>query len=99
MTIFSFRAECRKDVDDFLFVSYQLNIAYTSVTVKHGFLNIDNKPVAIPDVDVEVNTHNSEVDLEMMRIIARQVIDGHVMLETLRRCPLSENSLERADVR
>lgn len=27
--------------------------------------------------------------------IMRQLVDGHVMIETLRECPLAENSLER----
>lgn len=45
-----------------------------------------------PDVVVEMKTEGT---LPQLQDAMRRVEDGHVMLQTLRECPLKENSLER----
>jgi len=45
-----------------------------------------------PDVEVELE---SPVSIDVLRNVMRGVVDGHVMLQTLRECRLKDNSLER----
>ena len=83
MAIFSFRAECQHDVD-------QLCQALDSAGVSHS---MRIKPVGeFPDREVELETNAA---LEAIRNAMRGVMDGHVMVQTLRACPLSKNTLER----
>jgi hypothetical protein len=99
MAIFSFRAEFQHDVDAFLIESRNLNIHYKAVNVRHEFLNVEPEPpYPATERSVEVDTFNPEVDLEMMRIIARRVPEAHHILETLRPVPLAQNSLERDNI-
>jgi hypothetical protein len=44
------------------------------------------------EIAVELHT---PLGLDYLRGIMRQVVDGHVMLQTLRPIPLAENKLER----
>lgn len=83
MKTYSFRAECLEDVKRF-----------HGECLKAGLIaELQAKPDdQFPDVDVELYTGAS---LENLRNVMRQVIDGHVMLQTLRECPLAENPLER----
>lgn len=83
MAIFSFRAETRYDANAFFTSSVpELTISPTKVI-----------PVGLAiDVKVEFESNGT---LEQLREILRKIIDGHVMLETLREVPLDKNSLER----
>jgi hypothetical protein len=84
MAYFSFRAECAADVDRF-----QRECAQDGVVAT--FRQVPDKD-GLPDVDVEITSHAKLADL---RAVLRRLIDAHVMLETLRECPLAENSLKR----
>lgn len=83
MTIYSFRAECPADVDLF---EQQCMAAGLGAAVRRV-----PDPV-FPDIDVEMVV---DAPIEILRNLFRRVLDGHVMIQTLRACPLSENSLER----
>lgn len=80
--IFSFRAECLVDVQRFKAQCEKLGLA-SILSAREG---------VAPDVGVEMETAAS---LEIIQDVMRSVVDGHVMRQTLRECPLSENSLER----
>ncbi|AXK38526.1 hypothetical protein [Crenobacter cavernae] len=83
MAIYSFRAECQADVKRF----HQECLKVGLITA------LQAKPDdQFPDVEVELQT---DASLEALRNVMRRVVDGHVMLQTLRECPLAENSLER----
>lgn len=87
MNTFSFRAECEADVDRFQELLRSKLVGYFIFTT----------PAAIaPDVLVEILTDSP---IESIRSILAEVPDGHVMVETLRHCPLQENSLERERMR
>lgn len=83
MAQFSFRAECLSDVERF-----QSACSDAGVTVS---LTIQSEP-EFPDVDVELQSSSL---LEKLRDQMRKLVDGHLMLQTLRECALNENSLER----
>jgi hypothetical protein len=83
MPIYSFRAECQDDVD-------RLRLALTTAGISSS-MQI-TRPDQLPDVQVELE---SQAKLETIRNIMRGVIDGHVMVETLRARPLANNTLER----
>ncbi|WP_334043641.1 hypothetical protein [Burkholderia ambifaria] len=83
MKDFSFRAECAVDVERF-----------QRVCERHGLVTVwtlhpDQNG---PDVEVELTSTSS---LKVLREAVREVIDGHVMLQTLRECRLADNTLER----
>lgn len=83
MPVFSFRAECMDDVEKLHEECVAAGIIWS----------MNAKPdMPYPDVDVEIK---AETTLEVLRGLMRQVVDGHVMLQTLRECSLAENSLER----
>lgn len=88
MHTYSFRAECLDDVKNFQRVCAIAGIAAT-FRVEPGVFQMPEPPSG-PEVQME-----TDVPLEQLRVVMRQVVDGHVMLQTLRACPLSENSLER----
>ena len=89
LTMYSFRAECMVDVTSFRREVFKAGIATTSIV----HLDKDGHP------DVTVEMLATESDITRFRDIAREVEDGHVIVQTLRPCPLSENSLKRdADV-
>lgn len=83
-TIFSFRAECEGDVDEFLTLCRAAGVTYS----------VEWKPdhEGFPDVVVEMAAGAS---LESLQDLLRKVPDGHVMLQTFRACPLDQNSLKR----
>jgi hypothetical protein len=83
MPLYSFRAECQADVDS-------LREALSGTRVSSSMKCFPDE--MFPDVEVELETH---APLETIRTIMRGVEDGHVMVETLRACALSDNSLER----
>lgn len=83
MKTYSFRAECKEDVERF-----------NEECLKAGLMTQwQAKPdEQSPEVEVELQT---DAPLDTLRNVIRQVVDGHIMLQTLRECPLAENSLER----
>ncbi len=87
MPIYSFRAECQVDVD----LLRQALIA-DGISSSMQITPLVGLPDGLPDVQVEIETQGK---LETIRNIMRGVEDGHVMVETLRACPLAKNSLER----
>ena len=78
--IYSFRAECLHDVDELLKV------------IRGTLVREYRRDPGYPDVEIEFD---SPADLAILKAIMSIVEDGHVMRETLRTCPLSENNLER----
>lgn len=83
MKTYSFRAECREDVERF-----------NEECLKAGLMTqwqakLDEQ---FPDVEIELQ---ADASLDTLRNVIRQVVDGNLMLQTLRECPLAENSLER----
>lgn len=85
--VFSFRAECPYDFDQFVKAAVLGGIAFTILEVTKGEV--------IPDIiepHVEIRT---EATLERLRELLRGITDSHVMLQTLRPLPLSENPLNR----
>lgn len=85
ITTYSFRAECIADIEQF-----------ASACKSAGLVINNDKPSSIdemtPDACFEFQ---ATADIETLRTLLSTVPDGHVMLETLRACALSENSLER----
>lgn len=84
ITTYSFRAECPDDVEKF----HQQCLNSGLITAMRSTSNTDG----LRDVEVEMET---EASLETIRGLMRKVIDGHVMLQTLKDCPLADNMLER----
>ena len=82
---YSFRAECMRDVGSFLVADWPAGMAAWGWTIRSD--------PRFGDTEAEFT---SNATVEQLRQVMRQVIDGHVMVETLRPCPLAENSLERA---
>ena len=87
LNVFSFRAECLNDVRVWQRLLSTMSTAGGSVEITEY-----NKHFEIPDVVVEIYTPCS---LETMLNVMRMVPDGHVMLQTLRACSKTQNSLER----
>ncbi|WP_065306354.1 hypothetical protein [Janthinobacterium psychrotolerans] len=83
MAFFSFRAECPTDVTEFMSACAAAGVT-TSLTAQP-----DGE---FPDVEVELE---ASVDLNTLRDVIRAIIDGHVMLQTLKECRLKDNTLER----
>lgn len=83
--IYSCRAECQKDVLDFI------NTLFNHTNrVLHIFMMPDGK---YPDTMLEIGLTKRD-DQSLINILEKQD-DSHVMLETLRYCPLSENNCQR----
>ena len=78
--IYSFRAECWIDVKQFLAAAWN-----------EGSLTVRPDPT-FSDLDVEFE---STGDLDTLKALTHLIEDAHVIRETLRACPLAENSLER----
>lgn len=83
MAFFSFRAECPADVAEFKSACAAGGVT-TSLTAQPD--------AQLPDVEVELE---ASVPLAALRDVMRSVLDGHVMLQTLRECRLKDNALER----
>lgn len=82
----SFRAECSLDVDSVFNA--------LSGEVRSAIAHTRTQRPPFPDVLVDL-TAKSQADLdELVRVISG-LPDCHVILETFRRVPLSDNSLDR----
>lgn len=86
VSLFSFRAECPNDIRDFL-NAFTQNKPDAVLIVTNGV-----RDAGFPDCMFELVT---DVDLETVRDIMRLVQDGHVMVQSLRQLPMSENSMKR----
>lgn len=82
---FSFRAECLFDVGRFIVAVVEKGV--------QGSL-VDFRCNAVEHGEV-VGEFKSTMSLEELRDALRELEDSHVMLQTLRQCPLAENSQER----
>lgn len=86
--IFSFRADCPADVDEFFAACDESGIA-----VMEPFRR--ELQAGFPDVAAQFHS-TDQVTEEHLRQVAAGVVDLHVVVETLRDVSLAENSLERA---
>jgi hypothetical protein len=87
MQVFSFRAECKYDVDEFVKLCKVKN-----VTVKiTKCLCVPAHP-DLPDRIVELQSDNTIA--ELLEVL-RSVDDSHVIMQTIRPVTLEENSLKR----
>lgn len=88
---FSFRAECQFDID-----ALRQNLIFDrrvfTLDALPNPLMIDGKSVQVPDM---VATLVIEMSLEQLRDFMRMQPDSHVMVQTLREGPISQNSFER----
>lgn len=89
MRVFSFRAECQDDVDRVLGAMRKDNIYYLLDILRPVILENGSD---VPDVDVQLR---AKADKLTLISIAESQEDCHVIAETIREVPLSENSLER----
>lgn len=85
LSTLSFRAECMKDVELLGYQCKRKGLRYV--------MNV-NQDDQFPDVEVEMTTHAT---LPQISEVMRLMKDGHVMLQTLRDCPLLQNPLTRND--
>lgn len=85
MAIYSFRAECERDVEEIKKALTKLD-STTSLISKPLHIGVSHEP------SVEFT---SVLGLEVIRKTIAYIEDCHVALQTLRAVPLSENSLER----
>ncbi len=83
MPPYSFRTECQSDIDRFTELLRVRGILH--------FLRVVPDTI-VPDRYVQME---SDADIEQIRDAMREVVDGHVMLQTLRPGVLADNSLER----
>ncbi len=82
---YSCRAECQQDVLDFITA-----LLKQSNRILHVFMMPDGK---LPDTLLEFGLQRQD-DETLIRLLESQS-DAHVMVESLRRCKLEENSLQR----
>lgn len=87
MLIFSFRAECDRDVEEIKKSLSKLDDTVSFVLVPNYLVgSLINEPTV---------EFISTLDLETIQKAIGQIEDCHVALQTLRPVPLSENTLER----
>src|SRR3546814_20425787 len=78
MNTFSFRAECRADVDA---LKQTLNV----VAINANFSENSMVDGMGPDLVVQMD---ADISLSALQDLVRKVPDGKAMLQTLRQCPL-----------
>lgn len=83
MNIFSFRADCVRDVEEFFKEAEAVGITGPLKVVP------DKR---FPDCEVEIQSTES---LEYLRDAMRRVTDGHIMVQTLRQVPMDKNDMSR----
>lgn len=84
MTSYSCRAECQIDVTNFLTLA-----AAVGSPIRIGKFTAEQE-----DFDT-LFEFTSDNPIEHVLDVMRQVVDSHVMIQTLRPVPLEENDLER----
>lgn len=90
-SVFSFRAECMQDVYEFATGLHEAGIRLVSWTMT-------SDDARLPDVACEFAVEQDDVEIAEMIAVTNDIVDIHVLHETLRPGPLSENSLERRTV-
>lgn len=89
----SFRAECPGDVDTLAGAIWSLRES-DGLDVTKTILRM-NYTYQFPTLEPTVQIESSDVSIEHVEKLLRNIEDSHVMLDTLRPVPLSENSLKR----
>jgi hypothetical protein len=84
--VYSFRAACPYDFDQFVRTAIDAGMAFSILQVTKGSITGFIEP------HVEIRTL---VALDWLQAVMRSIDNGHVMLQTLRQLPLSENSMVR----
>lgn len=85
LRIISFRVECQYDLEVITRQFKDNHITYRVSQLHHD-------PNGLPDIDVEMRVSTSLVKL--LRLF-EQLPNLHMAMDTLRECPLAENSLKR----
>lgn len=85
LQIFSCRVECLFDIVSFFTVASKSGICILNISI------IDDQR-GFPDKECEFTSYSS---LEELRNCCNELEDSHVLFQTLRPCPLKENSLKR----
>lgn len=88
MKVYSFRAECRNDLDRFLALLREKGCHYLLDRAE----NPPEKGLAGLDTYVELR---SPLEKGQLLNVLQEVEDGHVMVETFEQCPLEHNELRR----
>jgi hypothetical protein len=89
---FSCRAELQADVEKFVETMRVYQPDFSARIEPHPLQMPDGSIQQVPDVKAEFQ---STFDLEEVRDIMREVLDLHVMIQSVREQPLGVNSLER----
>jgi hypothetical protein len=87
MQVFSFRAECKHDIDEFVKLC-----KVKKVTIKITKCFCAPQQPDLPDRIVELQSDNTIA--ELLEVL-RSVDDSHVIIQTIRPVTLEENSLKR----
>jgi hypothetical protein len=82
MKVFSFRAECQADIDEFRTLLTSLDLSAT----------LTETPLTFGEVAAEIQI---DMTLDELRKTMSSQVDSHVMIQTLREIPLANNNLER----
>lgn len=92
MKVFSFRAECPPDATTFMAEAnkQQVIIQITKMHADPGHSFPDRMVEICTVMDEDDNDPN--INIETLRNVLRGMEDSHVMLETLRECPVEENT-------
>lgn len=89
---YSFRCEHQYDFDDLIHRLVLGGYVFSIMLVKRGITKLSNgQDFDTFEVLVELTC---ELPLEELRDVMRQMEDAHVMVRTLRACPMQENSME-----
>lgn len=87
---YSFRAECQKDAELFYNLIQTEGYEIGNITIVPVVLEGGLRP---PDVEEEFQCNTD--DLDFLIRLTHKGDDLHILRQTLRKCPLRENSLER----
>ena len=90
MNVYSFRSECIGDALKFL--SEVINTAFKWNVEGGCMADVQLNHLSMGEYQCEFK---SLLDFNVIQSVCRTIVDGHVMLQTLRPIPLSENSLSR----
>jgi hypothetical protein len=92
MATYSLRAECLVDIANFIKELCNTDLCVEQVTIATESYIANDTVLPLPEAKMQFV---SAASLTELRDVIRTVTDGHVMLQTLRALPLSENKLER----
>lgn len=90
--VFSFRAECVYDVDVLRHRLIHERKPFTMDVQPMLLIDSGGREMALPDCKAEIVI---DMSLQQLRDFMYQQQDSHVMTQSLRQCPLNENSLDR----